>query len=110
MAFTVILIPITIIGLITMGLILVYGWVGAGSIVGNWLKRQFRPNLRHTQAAFWGTLVFMLGVQALSFIPLIGPTLSLIITLVTAGAVLITRFGTQTFVPAMDPELPEVEI
>ena len=110
MAFTVILIPITIIGLITMGLILVYGWVGAGSIVGNWLKRQFRPNLRPTQAAFWGTLAFMLGVQTLSFIPLIGPTLSLVISLIAAGAVLITRFGTQTFVPAMDPELPEVEI
>ena len=110
MAFTVILIPVTIIGLILMGLILVYGWIGVGSMVGNWLNRQFQRNLRPAQAAFWGTLVFMLAVQALSFILLIGPTLALIATLIAAGSVLITRFGTHTFVPAMDPELPEVEI
>jgi hypothetical protein len=110
MAFTVILIPVTIIGLIMMGLILVYGWIGAGSVVGNWLNRQFQRNLRPAQAAFWGTLVFMLAVQLLSFIPLIGPTLALVVTLIAAGSVLITRFGTHTFVPAMDPELPQVEI
>jgi hypothetical protein len=110
MAFTVILIPVTILGLIAMGLILVYGWIGAGSMVGNWLNRQFQRNLHPAQAAFCGTLVFMLAVQALAFIPLIGPTLALIVTLIAAGAVLITRFGTHTFVPAMDPELPEVEI
>jgi hypothetical protein len=110
MAFTVILIPVTLIGLITMGLILVYGWIGAGLIVGKWLDQQTRRNLPPTQAAFWGTLLFMLVVQALGLVPLIGPTLALIITLIAAGAVLITRFGTHTFVPAMDPELPEVEL
>jgi hypothetical protein len=110
MAFTVILIPVTILGLIAMGLILVYGWIGAGSMVGNWLNRQFQRNLRPAQAAFCGTLVFMLAVQALAFIPLIGPTLALIVALIAAGSVLITRFGTHTFVPAIDPELPEVEI
>jgi hypothetical protein len=110
MAFTVILIPVSIIGLITIGLILIYGWIGAGSIVGKWLSRRTRHKLPPSQTTFLGTLVFMLAMQALGFIPLIGPTLTLIVTLIVAGAVLITRFGTQTFVPAIDRELPEVEI
>jgi hypothetical protein len=110
MAFTVILIPVTIIGLIFMGLILVYGWIGAGSAVGNWLKFRIRKELSSKQTTFWGTLIFILALQILGFVPLIGPTLALIATLISTGAVLITRFGSYAFVPAIDPELPEVEI
>jgi sorbitol-specific phosphotransferase system component IIBC len=61
-------------------------------------------------AAFWGTLTFMLIVQALALIPIFGPTLAMIVGVVAIGAVLLTRFGTQTFIPTLDPELPEVEI
>lgn len=110
MAFTVILIPVSIIGLIFMGLILLYGWVGVGSVVGNWLKTRMRKALSPKQTTFWGTLAFILALQILGFVPLIGPTLALIATLISTGAVLITRFGSYTFVPAINPELPEVEI
>jgi hypothetical protein len=110
MAFTVILLPVTLLGLFGMVLVLVYGWVAAGTTVGRWLNRQVKRDMRPSVAAFWGTFVFMLAVQVLSLVPLIGPFLSMAVGIVAVGAVLLTRFGTQTFVPSLDPELPEVDI
>jgi hypothetical protein len=110
MAFTVILLPVTLLGLLGMVLVLVYGWVAAGVAVGMWLDRRVKREMRPMSSAFWGTFLFMLIVQALSLIPWIGPTLSMAVGLVAIGAVLLTRFGTQIFVPSLDPELPEVEI
>jgi hypothetical protein len=110
MAFTVILLPVTLLGLLAMVLVLGYGWMAAGAAVGRWLDKQTHRELRTTVAAFWGTFLFMLVVQALALIPFIGPTLSMFIGVVAIGAVLLTRFGTQTYIPSLDPELPEVEI
>jgi hypothetical protein len=110
MAFTVILLPVTLLGLLAMVVVLVYGWVAAGILAGRWLNRRTKREMSSIAAAFWGTFLFMLAVQALGLIPLIGPILSMVIGLIAIGAVLLTRFGTQTFVPSMDPELPEVEI
>lgn len=110
MAFTVILLPVTLLGLLAMVLVLVYGWVAAGAAVGKWLDKRVKRDLRPTVAAFWGTLLFMLVVQGLSLIPWVGPTLSMLVGLVAVGAVLLTRFGTHTFIPSLDPNLPEVDI
>jgi hypothetical protein len=110
MAFTVILLPVTILGLLAAFLVLVYGWIAAGTALGKWLSRRTRRDMSPLAAAFWGTLSFMLIVQALALIPIFGPTLAMIVGVVAFGAVLLTRFGTQTFIPTLDPELPEVEI
>ncbi len=110
MAFTVILLPVTLLGFLAMFLVLIYGWIAAGAVVGRWLTGRIKREMRPTVAAFWGTFIFMVVIQGLAILPFIGPALSLVFGVVAIGAVLLTRFGTQTFVPSIDPELPEVEI
>jgi len=102
MAFTVILIPLALISFIVAGLIVVYGWVSLGSALGSVLASRLPPRLGPSSIAFLGTLLFMLLLGLVELIPVIGTWLALLLAIITLGAVLLTRFGTRTFVPAND--------
>ena len=100
MAFTIILIPITILGLLLVLFIVLYAWIAYGSALGHWLAQRLPWSLSPALAAFMGALLFMLATGILELIPVIGPTLSLLVSVTGIGAVLLSRFGTRSFVPA----------
>lgn len=100
MAFTIVLIPVTILGLLLALFIVVYAWIAYGSALGHWLARQLPWSLSPPLAASMGALLFMLATGILELVPVVGPTLSLLISVAGIGAVLLSRFGTRTFVPA----------
>lgn len=98
MAFTIVLIPVVILGLLVALFIVAYAWIAYGSALGQWLAR--RLPLSPPQSAFIGALLFMLATGVLELVPVVGPTLSLLISVAGIGAVLLSRFGTRSFVPA----------
>lgn len=102
MAFTLILIPVTLIGLVGGFLTIGYGWIGAGVATGRWLAGWRRWQLPPDRSAFLGTFVFLLAVNALSLLPILGAVIGLTAVAISLGAVLLTRFGLREFVPGSD--------
>ncbi|MGB3632554.1 MAG: hypothetical protein WA982_00785 [Rubrobacteraceae bacterium] len=100
MAFTVILIPVVVLGALLLGAIVVYGWVSIGTEIGRLLVQWRGWNVRPAASAFLGTLVFTLFINGSGFIPVVGTVVSVLAASLGFGAVLLTRFGMRTFVSA----------
>jgi hypothetical protein len=99
MAYTILLIPVTLLGLLVLGAALAVGWVAWGTILGQVVFRLFRVSTGPGWTAFAGTVIFGLAQAGLSQIPIIGTILNLVFTLIGFGAVFLTRFGLQRFHP-----------
>lgn len=98
MAFTIILIPVALLGLIGAVLAVVLGWVALGLLVGRVLARRLRMT-QPARTAFLGTLVLMLALGLIGLIPIIGDPIAILIAVAGFGAVLLTRFGLRPFTP-----------
>lgn len=105
LAFTMILIPVSIAGLAVMFLMVAIGWIAAGA----WLSERVRPRLPGTVPP---TLTFAISVGLISiaidtlrYVPIVGAPLVLISASAGIGAALLTRFGLQTYTPTLDDEL-----
>jgi hypothetical protein len=99
MAYTILLIPVALLGLLALGAALAIGWIAWGTLLGQWLFRFLKLGLGIGWAAFAGTLVFGLAQAGLALIPALGSILNLLIALTGFGAVFLTRFGLQRFRP-----------
>jgi hypothetical protein len=109
MAFTVILIPATLIGLVIGALTVAYGWIGFGAAFGRWLVGRLNLQVGRAGSAFVGTLVFMILIDLISIIPFVGSWVTLLAITIGLGAVMLTRFGLREFVPAADLLYEETE-
>lgn len=100
LAITIIGLPVSLVLLVALGLSALLGWTGAGQLVGAYLARA--ANLRLTSSV----ATAMLGVSIISLITML-PCLGLLAALAVAawglGAVVLTRLGTRTYVPAPLP-------
>lgn len=99
MAFTIVLIPVTTLGLLFGVALVVYGWIAAGALLGEWLRRSRGWPLTSGQAATLGTLLVMLGLNLSGAVPLIGGLIAIGLTSAGLGAVVLTRLGRQPFIP-----------
>ncbi|HSM56849.1 MAG TPA: hypothetical protein VK879_11905 [Candidatus Sulfomarinibacteraceae bacterium] len=102
MAFTVILIPVSVIGLLLAGLVVAYSWSALGLALGQWLRRRLGRDWSAPATAFVGAFVFITITNLLVFIPLIGGWIGILATIVGVGGVFLTRFGLREFVPRYD--------
>ena len=102
MAFTVILIPVTVIALLLTGLVVVYAWIGLGTALGHWLRRYLRRDWSLARSAFVGAFLFMAVTDLLIFIPFVGAWIGILMTVVGVGAVFLTRFGLRQFAPSYE--------
>lgn len=97
MAITIILLPFSIVGLLAAAVALLFGWLSLGLLLGRkiavWLKQDWSDPLN----AGLGTLVLSLFASIAGIIPCIGWILPSLAGLVALGAVVLTRFGTQTY-------------
>lgn len=107
MVYTILLIPVSILMLFLLAAGVFLGWVGMGSELGRLLVRVLKRPLKPSTAAFLGMLVFVPGLQLISFLPGIGGLLGIGLAAVGLGAVSLTRFGLRRFVPATDETLSE---
>jgi hypothetical protein len=107
---------ITIIGIpvaaiVTLALIVaaIYGWIGLGLEVGRRLAEVSKWDLHPAAAAGLGTFIFSLVVNGIGFIPCVGWLAPFIVVLLSIGAVILTRFGTQAYsLKKTTPSKPEV--
>jgi hypothetical protein len=98
MAFTLVLLPVSILGLVGEVLVVIYSYVVYGALLGRAL-----PLERPAVAAFAGVGVFMVAMELLGTVPLVGILVQLGLLAVGFGAVLLSYFGLQVFEPARIP-------
>jgi cytoskeletal protein CcmA (bactofilin family) len=104
MAFTLVLIPVVLLGILLLLVTAAYGWIALGQAVGRRLNEWRGGKFSAPVAAFLGTLALTLAVHVVSLIPYLGAWISLAAVLVALGAVLLTGYGMRTFVPASETE------
>lgn len=97
MAYTVVLIPVTLLGLVVLAGAVLYGWIGLGIEVGRLAGGALRRPVRPAVAAMGGTLAVVLAVELASLIPVVGGLLAASLVLVALGAAALTRLGLRSF-------------
>jgi hypothetical protein len=107
MAYTIVLIPVTLIGGMLLTLAVILGWISLTVILGcraaQLLKSRPKPRL----TAFSSSAIFMLCLQGLSVLPYLGGLLGLTAASIGLGAVYLTQFGRHRFIPEFDPNPSE---
>jgi hypothetical protein len=101
MAFTILLIPVSLLGLLGGALVYLYAHVCVGFLVG----RRVWPE-RPGPATAAGAVLFLLATRLLNAVPVVGGTLAIAAFVVAIGAVFVTYFGLREFQP---PRLGPVE-
>jgi cytoskeletal protein CcmA (bactofilin family) len=99
MAFTLVLLPVSIFGLVVGLVALAYGIIALGHRLGQRL-----PIAHAGAAAAAGTVGVMALLTAVGRIPVLGDVLVAGVSLTALGAVLITYLGLQPFTPAPLPD------
>lgn len=99
MAFTLILIPVAILGALIGLITLAYGVIAWGHLLGRRLNR-----LSTGRATALGVVIVVILTQLVSLIPLIGDLIVIGALAGGLGAVVLTYFGAATFKPAALPD------
>jgi len=98
MAFTLVLLPLSVVGLAVEFGIVVYSYVVFGYLIGRQL-----PVERVDLASAAGAGLFVVGLELLGRVPLLGTFGQALLVAIGFGAVLITYFGLTEFEPAEIP-------
>jgi hypothetical protein len=98
MAFTIVLIPVSVLGVFAEFLVVAYAIVAVGARLG----RVF-PIERNDVAAATGTAALVVALDLLDAVPVVGALVALAVVCVGLGAVLVTYFGLQRFEPVQLP-------
>ncbi len=105
LAVTIILIPISVLGLLLLGVVLVFGWIGLGLAVGKALANAFHLELSAPICGALGTLLISLVVDFAMFglgflwilLCCLGLPFLLAVFSVAIGGVLLSQFGTRIY-------------
>lgn len=97
MAITIILIPVSLLGLLAAGLAILFGWIAVGLLVGRQLTILMKKPWSDPISAGIGTLFVSLLASALNMIPCIGWVPGALLALIGLGAVVLSRAGTQIY-------------
>lgn len=99
LAVTIILIPLSLLAFLVLFVALIYGWIVVGVEVGDRLAAMLHTSWTMPVSAGLGTLVLTIVAGAVGQIPCIGWVLSFIVAMIGLGSVVLSRFGTQVYVP-----------
>jgi predicted DNA repair protein MutK len=100
---TICLIPVSIIGIIILVVAVVFGWIALGLEVGKRLGIALNQKYQPVVMAGLGTLVLSLVVNGINFIPCVGWLAPFLVGAVGLGGVVLSRFGTQTYMISAAP-------
>ena len=98
---TICLIPAVLVALLLIGVAITFGWIALGLEVGKRLAVQIHQDWAPPFAAGIGTFILALVGGLLNIIPCIGWVFTALISAAGIGSVLLTRFGTQDYLPKM---------
>ncbi|WP_232700720.1 polymer-forming cytoskeletal protein [Halobacterium wangiae] len=98
MAFTLVLLPVSILGLLAELLVVLYSQVVLGYLVGRRL-----PVADAGRATVVGVGAFLLAMELLGYVPVLGAVVQFALVVVGLGAVLNSYFGLQRFEPVTIP-------
>jgi len=96
-AVTIILSPLSLIGLFLLALAGLFGWLVLGLVTGERLGRWLNQEWSGPVSAGIGTLVLSLAMNLIGIIPCFGWLVVSSTFLVGLGSVVLTRFGMQTY-------------
>ncbi len=99
MAFTLVLLPVSILGLVVGMLTIAYGVIALGYLVGQQLETP-----RVGLATALGVVAIMAFLQVIGVVPILGDLIVAGLLLIGLGAVVLTYFGLQEFEPVTLPE------
>lgn len=105
-SITIILLPVGLIGILALGIALLFGWISAGLVTGERLAQAFRQNWSGPVSAGVGTLALSLAGALISVIPCVGWIAPFLVAVIGLGSVILTRFGLQAY-PAPQPFFPQ---
>ena len=98
MAFTLVLLPVSIIGLLAGMLVIAYGIIALGYLIGQQIDTS-----RSGLATALGIVAVMMFLQVIGILPVLGDIIAIGLLLIGLGAVIITYFGLQEFEPVSLP-------
>ena len=101
MAFTVVLIPVSLLAFALAAVTVVLGWFGLGTALGQALARRWGRSWTLARTATVGTLVFATLLAVIERIPFGWGLLPILVSAVGLGAVVLTGFGVRRFVPSV---------
>jgi len=103
-SITICLIPIGFMAGVLLTAAVAFGWIALGELVGQRLAGALKlVNLSPAVAAGLGTALLSLAVAAIGQVPCVGWIAPVILAAVGLGAVTLTRFGTQPYLPSSPP-------
>jgi len=105
-AFTIILIPVSLIGVLAMFIAFTAGWTAIGLEVGKRLARAMTWDIQPVVEAGLGTLVLSVVANGIGMIPVIGWLAPVAVSIMALGGIVLTRFGSQEYVPAASATVP----
>lgn len=103
LAITIILIPLSLLGILVLGIGLLLGWIALGQEIGNRIAGMFKQQWNPALSAGLGTLVLNVVAYGINWIPCIGWLVVIIAALIGLGGVIVTRFGTQIYPASLAP-------
>jgi hypothetical protein len=107
MTITIILIPVTLIGLVILSMMVLLGWISIGMEVGQRMSISLNQEWATPVSAGVGTLVFTIVAGGVGeVVPCVGWVVPTLLGILGFGAVLLTRFGTQPYPGPALPPLP----
>jgi hypothetical protein len=105
MAFTIVLLPVSVLGLAAGVLVFLYAYLAVGFLLGQWLTPTLPGWVPGREGdgvpTALGSVAFLAGSELLGFVPLVGGLVPILLLLVAVGAALITYFGLRQFEPPM---------
>ncbi|MCD4754109.1 MAG: hypothetical protein K8R40_13650, partial [Anaerolineaceae bacterium] len=101
--FTIILIPISILGLIGLALVILFGWFTLSLLLGRRLAEVFKTKWTDPLNAGVGSLALSIVVAIASIIPCIGWLLPALLVSAGLGAAVMSRFGTRVYMKQTKP-------
>lgn len=99
MGFTLVLIPLALVGLVAGVIVVGFGVIGLGQLVGSHL-----PGLSGRSGAVVGVVTVVVTLQLVGLIPLVGDLAVIAALMAGVGAVTVTYFGLAPFRPVDLPE------
>jgi len=100
-SITICLIPVGFMAGVVLTAAVAFGWIALGELVGQRLAGGLGlVALSPAVAAGLGTALLSLAVAAINLVPCVGWIAPVVLAAVGLGAVTLTRFGTQPFLPA----------
>jgi energy-coupling factor transporter transmembrane protein EcfT len=101
LAITICLSPVSLIGGALLAIAWAFGLIAIGTEVGKRLAEIFKQEWAIAVEAALGTFILILVFNGAALIPCVGWLLRAVVGIVGLGAVLLTRFGTQDYPPAL---------